>query len=120
MRRWNELECKGCRHWGGTRVSEWGDCQHVIFDLLPMKYEDRFGDVCEAPFDPHDLRYYLSTSGIHKEIEQGTAINYSVVKLDYRKERVMWMDDKGEESIKFKNLRYLQTNKHYRCGRHEQ
>jgi hypothetical protein len=83
-------------------------------------FEDRYGDECEAPFDPHDLRYYLSTSGIHKEMHR-EVLTYppNGVDVDLVKENVMWMDDKGDESIKRKHIPYLKTHRDYKCGRWE-
>ena len=102
--------CKNCKRWNGTSASTLGDCQHVIFTLLPMDYEDRFDDKCTAPFDPHSLRYYLSTSGIHEALNN--------INAEYRSEDVLWMEDNGVEVVKRKKLPYLQTHKDYTCERY--
>lgn len=111
--------CKNCKRWNGTCASSWGDCQHVIFDILPMNFEDRFGNKCEAPLDPHDLQYYLSDSGIHKEMYRAelNRLPHGVRRED-RKEMVFWMDDHGEQTVKTKLMTYLQTHKDFVCERY--
>ena len=108
--------CENCKHWNGTRASTWGDCQHVIFDMIPMKYEDRFGDECKAPLDPHDLQYYLSTSGMHMQLKYLPMCHG--IRHQKRRENVMWMDDSGEQTVKAKDIMYTQTHREFVCGRY--
>jgi len=111
--------CKGCKNWNGTRASRRGDCQHIIFDILPMNFEDRFGNKCAAPLDPHDLQYYLSDSGIHKAMKHPVLGRLPHgVSRQRRKEIVFWMDDHGDQAIKTKDLTYMMTHKDFVCERY--
>lgn len=110
--------CRQCKHWQGNRLSRWGDCYHIIFDILPLDYTDRYGEKCSAPLDPHDLQYYLSNSGIHKDMHHSMLdrLPYGVRKQTPR-ESIYWMDDHGEQTVTTKKLTYLQTHRHFECER---
>ena len=110
------MSCKGCRHWNGTAHSAWGDCGCVLFTVCDLKHEDRYGDPVTPPLDPHDLRYFLSTSGLHRLLNHGHKLLLDDgVRFDVAKEDVMWMDDKGVESVKRMKVPYLQTREDYNC-----
>ena len=111
--------CRQCKHWQGNRLSLWGDCNYVIFDILPMDYTDRFGEQCMAPFDPHDRQYYLTDSGMHKAMKHPMLDRLPHgVRKQTANEIVYWMDDHGEQTVKTKKLTYLQTHKFFQCERY--
>jgi hypothetical protein len=88
---------------------------HTISPLYSLK--DRFGNPCIAPFDPHDLRYYLSTSPIHKEFKNFQCIGDlgNGHRVEVKNEKVLWMDDHGLETIRKMKIPYYQTKRDSEC-----
>ena len=116
------MSCKTCKHWNGTRASTQGDCGYIIDREFSLEgITDRFGNPCTLPFDPHDARYYLSTSSIHELL-----FKYAVdpafrvtlmdgVDIEVVEEEVLWMDDQEVELIKIKKIPYFKTDKDFHC-----
>jgi hypothetical protein len=53
-------KCESCRHWQGTKCSEWGDCHYIIAVIAPwvLEWKNLFGFHLTVPFDPHDVKYF--------------------------------------------------------------
>ena len=117
-----ENKCSTCKHWDGNKYSQWADCQQVIFTMDAMNHQDRFGNKCEAPFDPHDIRYYLSSSDIFESLKYICHMmdsNQINMRVDVVEEYVLTMDDQGTETVKKVLMPYFQTDKHFECERYE-
>lgn len=84
---------------------------------------DRQGNPFPVSFDPHDTRYYHTSSPLHKILKNiKNAPNYlpEHVKLEDRRERVRTQDDHGDESVVTLRVPYLTTFKEGKCDLYEE
>lgn len=115
--------CQSCKHWQGNASSRFGRCQRVLFEIANLEgVEDRFGNPIRPPFDPHDSRYYLSTSKLHTIMKDLVRSKYQLpadVWCEVVTEEVLDMDDLQIESVKTKKIPYLCTHFSGGCKQYE-
>jgi len=116
------MKCKDCKHWQGTKYSEWADCYRIVRDLEPdlecCYLTNAHGTVTEyftVPFDPHDIKYW-NFNPIWKKLYD----NLILAKLGVRMveevvDDVIYDQSMGERIGKLR-LRYFQTHKEYECN----
>jgi hypothetical protein len=117
------MKCKDCKHWQGSKYSEWGDCNRVVAHLEPLLLDcfltNEYGTVerfFTVPFDPHDVKYWfrnvswlkLYTKILPLDLPSGVRIVEEV------KDDIIFDSQNGERIGKLR-LKYFQTNKEYTC-----
>ena len=116
--------CRTCKHWQGNPSGKYGRCQRVLFEIANLDgVEDRFGNKIKPPFDPHDGRYYLSSSKIHTIMKDLVRMKYELpaqVMCMVIKEEVLDMDDQQNEIVKTKKIPYLTTHYGGGCKQYEE
>lgn len=107
------MTCYSCKHWQGTRYSEWADCYWVIGHIEPRLFEEENekGYKFTVPFDPHDIRLYNINSKFN--------LLYHDVMVIYPKKYSKWWESWGITIEKEKGKYFIQTRKDYRCKYYE-
>jgi len=114
--------CKTCRHWTGTKYSQWADCSKVIATIQPRlleikKYvDDDIWYYWSVPFDPHETKYWnysdvfigLYRTATTMELPEG-------VGRETRIEQDIWMDQFGNERTKSVKMCYFMTHETFNC-----
>lgn len=118
-------KCKTCRHWAGTKYSQWGGCSRVIAVLQPgllevRKYvDDDIWYYWNVPADPHEVKYWnyneqfmdLYTEATKMELPEG-------IGRETRIEDDIWMDQFGNERTKSVKMCYFMTHEFFNCNKY--
>lgn len=114
------MQCKDCKHWQGTKYSEWGDCYRVVAHLEPLLLDcyltNEYGTVerfFTVPFDPHDAKYWSGNSSWKTLYDRIS--DPHVIIIEETKNDIIFDNQNGERIGKLK-LKYFQTNKEYECN----
>lgn len=96
------FQCGYCKHWQGTKCSEWGMCNRIILMLFPEVYElpspFEYKKV-EGSFDPHDFyTYYYRNNALLRKIKN-TAPPKGVIRLDTKEDALTFIYNKDGEII---------------------
>jgi hypothetical protein len=128
------MMCKECKHWQGTKYSEWGDCHRVVAQLQPLLLDcyqtNEYGTIerfFTVPFDPHDAKYWSGSSSWRKLYNEIPNLDpwVSPLRSDWKlpegvrvivetKDDIIFDNQNGERIGKLK-VKYFQTNKNYDC-----
>jgi hypothetical protein len=118
------MKCKRCKHWQGTKYSEWGDCYRVILALNPELetcfISNEHGTVTrnfQVPFDPHDIKYWMEPGfkAIYDNMKTENMAVLGVKVVETITDDIIYDRDNGERVGKLK-IKYFQIHKEYECN----
>ena len=115
------MNCKNCKHWQGTKYSEWGDCyciiRHIEPNLEACYLSNEYGTVIRyfsVPFDPHDYKYW-SLNHYWKKLYGNIKSNKLGVKMIELSKNDILFDYKGGERVGKVPLKFFQTYRRFHC-----
>ena len=108
--------CSNCKHWHGAKHSEYGDCEWVTHTQLPLhKEEDRFGNACRPPLDPHDVLTYYWPLSLVRVATKRLKGKVPWIKVETIKEDCYSVDNTGELKCGKHNISYVRTHREGNC-----
>jgi len=116
-------KCKHCKHWGGNKESNYGDCYMIIGELVPKIFScyNDFGYKFRVPFDPHDVKYYLNSVQFKKIYSKLMRLESDkLIKKDIIIKEDLTFDSYGRRHIKRVKLMFLQIWKGCSCKHYEE
>ena len=118
------MKCKNCKHWQGTKYSEWGDCYRVVSTLEPELENccltNEYGTIVgrfTLPFDPHDAKYW-TFNPFWSRLYDAIGLVDGVRAIEETKDDIIFDHQNGERVGKL-TLKFFQTHKEYECESHK-